>query len=178
MRTTITRILHTAMLLIPVAWLMPLQAQTQEQIDQFNKERESFYNEKLELTPAEQKAFWPVYNDFYNRKMKLAEDERNTFDYSFKNAENLSDAEINTNLKKIRDLKEQQVQLENEYYQNKFPKALPPKKVLKLYGVEWEFRRHLLRKLREQGPQGDDRQGGRNRNNPPPPLSFDPHCPL
>ncbi|MGW8316384.1 MAG: hypothetical protein ACWGNV_12345 [Bacteroidales bacterium] len=178
MKTTITRTFHTALLFISAAFILPLQAQSQEQIEQFNKEREAFFNEKLELTPAEQKAFWPIYNDFYNRKMKMSEDERNTFNYSFKNAENLSDEEINSNLKKIQDLKEQQVQLENEYYQNKFPKVLPPKKVLKLYGVEWDFRRHLLRKLREQGQQGNNPQGGRNRNNPPPPLSFNPDCPL
>ena len=169
----------TPVFLLAMAWLVPVQAQTEEQVEQFNKEREAFYNEQLELTDAEQKAFWPLYNDFYNRKMKLAEDERNTFKYSFNNAENLSDQEINANLQKIRDLKQQQVQLENEYYQNKFSRALPPKKVLKLYGVEWEFRRHLLKKLRDQGPdRDDDRQGGRSRNNPPPPLSFDHNCPF
>lgn len=177
MKKTMMRIRHTALLIISVAWILPLHAQNQEQVDQFNKEREAFFNEKLELTAAEQKAFWPIYNDFYNRKMKLSEDERNTFNYSFKNAENLSDEEINSNLKKIRDLKEQQTQLENEYYQNKFPKALAPKKVLKLYGVEWEFRRHLLRKLRDHDSKNENRQGGRNKNSPPP-LSFDPDCPL
>lgn len=155
-----------------------MQAQTDEQVEKFNKEREAYYNEKLELTEAEKKAFWPLYTDFHNRKMKMADDERNTFMYAFKNAENLSDQEINVNLKKIQDLKEQQIQLENEYYQNKFPEALPPKKVLKLYSVEWEFRRHLLRKLRQQGPRDDDRKGGGNRDNPPPPHSFDLDYPL
>jgi len=176
MKTTKPRILATAMLFLAVAGMMKLQAQTDEQIEQFNKEREAFFNEKLELTDAEMKAFWPIYNDFINRKMKLAEDERNTFMYANKNANNLSDQEINTNLKKIRDLKEQQIQLENQYYQDKFPKALPPKKVLNLYSVEWEFRRHLLRKLRDQGPPQEGNRGGSN--NHPLPVPFCPECPL
>ena len=178
MKTTLTRTIYSALLLVSGAFLLPMQAQTDEQVEKFNKEREAYYNEKLELTDAEKKAFWPLYTDFHNRKMKMADDERNTFMYAFKNAENLSDQEINVNLKKIQDLKEQQIQLENEYYQNKFPEALPPKKVLKLYSVEWEFRRHLLRKLRQQGPRDDDRKGGGNRDNPPPPHSFDLDYPL
>ena len=160
MKTTITRTITSFLLLCSATGLVTLLAQTEEQIERFKKEREAYYNEKLELTDQEIKAFWPIYNDFHNRRMKLAEDERNTFMYAQSNANNLSDQEINNNLKKIRELKEQQIQLENQYYQDKFPEALPPKKVLELYAVEWEFRRHLLRKLRNKGPE-DDREGNR-----------------
>jgi membrane-associated HD superfamily phosphohydrolase len=176
MKRSMKRILASAVILVSVTGWLKLQAQTDEQIEKFNKEREAFFNEKLELTDAEMKAFWPIYNDFNNRKMKLAEDERNTFMYATKNADNLSDDEINANLKKIRDLKQQQVQLENQYYQDKFPRALPPKKVLTLYSVEWEFRRHLLRKLREQGQQSDGNRGGGREM--PLPAPFHPECPL
>ena len=76
-------------------------AQTEEQIEKFNEEREVYFNEKLELTESEKKAFWPLYNDFNNRKMKLMEEERNTFRYAHKNAENLSDEEIKEILARI-----------------------------------------------------------------------------
>ena len=128
-----------------------LQAQSQEQIDKFNKERTAYFTEKLELTDAESKAFWPLYNDFHNRKMKLIEDERNTWSYAHKNADNFSDKEILETLEKGYTLKEQQLALEVEYYQDKFLDALPAKKVLKLGKVEWDFRRHLLNELRGQG---------------------------
>jgi membrane-associated HD superfamily phosphohydrolase len=173
-----TRSITSFLLLISTTGLMTLLAQTEEQIEKFKKEREAYYNEKLELTDQEIKAFWPIYNDFHNRRMKLAEDERNTFTYAQNNANNLSDQEINNNLRKIRELKEQQIQLENQYYQDNFPKALPPKKVLKLYAVEWEFRRHLLRKLRNQG-HDDDRRGNRGGgNDQPPPVPMEQDCPL
>lgn len=130
--------------------IVPLQAQSQEQIERFKKERETFFTERLELTPEESKAFWVVYDDLYNRKMKLAEDERNAFSYAHQNADNLSDKEVTEILDKIGKLKEEQVQLENDYYKNKFTQVLPPKKVLKLYQVDFDFRRYLLRRLREQ----------------------------
>jgi hypothetical protein len=136
-----------------------LMAQTQEQIDQFKKERKSYFSEKLELTDAESKAFWPLYEDFANRKMKLVEDERSTYGYAHKNADNLSDKEIKETLAKAFKLKEEQLALEKDFYQNKFMTVLPAKKVMKLGKVEWDFRRHLMRKLREKG---DGRQGNRS----------------
>lgn len=136
-----------------------LRAQSQEQIDKFNEERVAYFTEKLEFTDAESKAFWPIYNDFQNRKMKLVEDERNTWSYAHKNADNLSDKEILETLAKGQNLKQQQLDLEKEYYQEKFLEALPAKKVLKLGKVEWDFRRYLLHKLREEG-KGGRGQGG------------------
>ncbi len=142
-----------------------LFAQSPEQIKQFNKERKTFFTDKLELTVSEGEAFWPLYEDFSNRKMKLMEDERNTYQYAHKNADNLSDEEIKETLAKAFRLKEEQLKLEEDYYQNKFMTALPAKKVMKLRKVEWDFRRHLMRKLREQGEghrgtRGGSRSGG------------------
>lgn len=132
-------------------WGGAVNAQSEEQIKKFNQERESYFNEKLELTASEKQAFWPVYEDFTHRKMKVLEEERNTFKYSNENADNLSDEEINEILDRILDYKRQVFKLEQEYYKDKFPKVLPPEKVLKLYRVEWDFRRHLVRKLRGDG---------------------------
>jgi len=140
-------------------------AQTQEQIDKFNEERQKYFTEKLELTTSESKAFWPLYNDFQNRKMKLVEDERNTWQYAQKNADNLSEKETLETLMKVYDLKEKQLALEKEYYQEIFLRALPAKKVVKLGKVEWDFRRYLLHKLREQRNE-ESSQGGKNRNKP------------
>jgi len=137
-----------------------LVAQSQEQIEKFKEERKVYFTEELELTDMESKAFWPLYDDFHNRKMKLVEDERNTWMYAHKNADNLSEKEILETLEKGYSLKEKQLELEREYYQEKFLEALPAKKVLKLGKVEWDFRRHLLRKLREEGQSRRGQGGG------------------
>jgi hypothetical protein len=140
-------------------------AQSKEQIEKFNEERKVYYTEKLELTNQESKAFWPLYEDFQNRKMKLVEDERNNWSYAHKNADNLSDKEILETLEKGYKLKAQQLELEREYYEGKFLKALPAKKVLKLGKVEWDFRRHLLRELRKEGNRKRG-QGGNSDTRP------------
>ena len=160
MNKTITRFLTGTFFLLFFAGLAPLMGQSEEQIEKFKKERKTYFTEKLELTDEEAKAFWPLYDDFSNRKMKLVEDERNTYSYAHKNAENLSDQEIIDILKKVNKLKEDQLKLEAEYYQDKFIQALPAKKVLKLGKVEWDFRRHLMRELRSQGHGDQGKKGG------------------
>jgi hypothetical protein len=152
--------LSAVLLLVSFSGMGILLAQTQEQIDQFNKERKDYFTEKLELTDAESKAFWPLYEDFANRKMKLVEDERNTYGYAHKNADHLSDKEIKETLAKAFRLKEEQLALEKDFYQNKFMTVLPAKKVMKLGKVEWDFRRYLMRKLREKGDGDRGNRGG------------------
>ena len=166
MKSKIIYILSTVLFLFTTSGA--LIAQSQEQIDKFNEERKVYFTEKLELSDAESKAFWPLYEDFHNRKMKLVEDERNTWTYAHKNADNLTDKEILETLEKGYSLKVKQLELEREYYQEKFLEALPTKKVLKLGKVEWDFRRYLIRKLREdgQGKHGQGRGSGKQSTGP------------
>jgi hypothetical protein len=167
--------LYGAVTLLLCSLTGPLLAQSQEQIDRFNEERRAYFTKELELTDAECKAFFPLYEDFQNRKMKLVEDERNTWSYAYNNAENLSEEEIQETLKKVYALKEQQLQLEKEYYQEKFLKALPAKKVLSLGKVEFDFRRYLLHKLRDERNKSGS-QGGRSskRSESPEPVPMIP----
>jgi len=170
--------------LATVFGLGSLMAQTQEQIDQFNQERKAYFTEKLELTDAESRAFWPLYEDFANRKMKLVEDERNAYAYAHKNAGHLSDKEVRETLATTFRLKEEQLALEKDFYQNKFMTVLPAQKVMKLGKVEWDFRRYLMKKLREQrndrdGRSSSNRSGGSKGGPEPagmglPPAHFGP----
>lgn len=160
MKRRLLYFLTALMFLLPAS--ATLIAQSQEQIEKFNEERKVYFTEKLELTDTESKAFWPLYEDFQNRKMKLVEDERNSYKYANKNMDNLTDSEIKTTMEKIYRLKEEQIQLEKEYYQVKFHEALPARKVLKLGKVEWDFRRHLLHKLRGEEAGKKGKGGGSN----------------
>lgn len=150
-----------------------LFAQSQEQIEEFNKQRVDYFTENLDLTEAESKAFWPVYEDYQNRKMLLTEDERNTYRYIRNNEDNLSDKEVDSVLEQIYQLKEGHLKLDEEYYRVKFMEVLPAKKVLSLQKVEMDFRRHLIGRLRGQGPRdgrGRGTGGGNRPDDAPPPL--------
>lgn len=175
MNKRITYISTIILFLLAFAPTVKLLAQSQEQIDKFNEERKVYFTEELDLTELENKAFWPLYDDFHNRKMKLIEDERNTWMYAHKNADNLTEKEILETLEKGYTLKEKQLELEREYYQGKFLEALPANKVLKLGKVEWDFRRSLIRKLR--GNEGEKRgqgNGSHNRSEGMEPLTMEP----
>ncbi|RPI42496.1 MAG: hypothetical protein EHM46_05125 [Bacteroidetes bacterium] len=152
-------ILRFPAMMAMVMAVLPGFGQTEEQIEEFNKKREEFFTERLSLTEQESKAFWPMYYDYFNRKMKLAEDERNTFKYCHKNADNLTQEEFEEALAKIRTLKSQQYKLEDEYYHEKFTGVLPARKVMMLYKVEWDFRNHLLKELRNHKEGGQDSRG-------------------
>jgi hypothetical protein len=159
----ITTFTGTALLMLTLGLLISsqsLKAQSEEQIERFKQERYDYYNENLDLSEAEKEAFWPLYDDFSNRKMKLMEDERSTFWYAQSNADNLSEAEISDLLAKIRKIKREIWELEELYYGEKFPEVLSAKKVMKLYKVEWDYRRHLLKGIRGQG-QGQGKGRGR-----------------
>jgi len=175
MNNRVIYILTAAMFLVCTSGT--LMAQSQDQIEKFNEERKAYFTEKLELTDSESKAFWPLYDDFHNRKMKLVEDERNTWTYAHKNADNLSDKEILETLEKGYTLKEKQLELEREYYQEKFLDALPTKKVLRLGKVEWDFRRYLIRKLREEGrdKRGHGGSGKKSEGAEPFPMAPSPY---
>jgi len=139
--------------------MVSLSAQTDEQIERFKRDMEVYYNEQLQLTPAEQEKFWPLYNDFYNRKLRHDEEERNMYRYCHSNVENMSDEEITQSLEKIMRVKDEKHKLHRDYHE-KFLKILPPKKVLLLYKVERDFRMHLIRQLRKRG-SGNESRGGR-----------------
>lgn len=150
-------------------------AQTEEQIERFNREREAFFTEQLQLTDKEAGVFWPLYNDFQHRKTRIHEDVKNTHRYTQQNLENLSEEEIIETLDKIRNLETELFKLEQEYYHKKLPEVLPPKKVVKLYRVEWEFRRHLIRELRGHEGRGERGKGqGRRGSGPMDPAPMDP----
>jgi hypothetical protein len=177
MNNRITFTVTALMFLLAFVPAGKLFAQSQEQIDKFNEERKVYFTEELELSESESKAFWPLYDDFHNRKMKLFEDERNTWEYAHKNAENLTEKEILETLEKAYTLKEKQLALEEEYYQEKFLKALPAHKVLKLGKVEWDFRRYLIRKLRgnEDGHRGQGNgKSKRSEGTNPLPMELSP----
>jgi hypothetical protein len=144
---------------------LTLRAQSEDQMQRFRQEKITFFNENLDLSEADAAEFWPVYKDFNNRSMKINEDERVLFSYIMNNYDNLSEEEIDQNMKKYRDLQTKRCELDARYH-DKFVDIIGEKKTLKMYALERDFRMHLLRKFR--GPHGGgDRGKGQGRRQEP-----------
>ncbi len=120
-----------------------------------NELRVKYFNDKLALTDAEQKAFWPLFDEYKLKDKNL----RDSFQKKYKkNAivfmdDKKSEEYLNALLK----LKDDESALYREYI-NKFKKVLPIKKVAMLPTLEKEFKKEILQKMtqfkkgQQQGP--------------------------
>lgn len=107
----------------------------------------AFITEKLDLTPKEAAAFWPVYNEYSDQIKKLrAKDKDRLKTYKEKSAATDADSEkfISDHLLS----KQQEMDLAKKYIAE-FKKILPVTKVARLVTLEQDFKMQLLKKLKE-----------------------------
>lgn len=112
----------------------------------------SIITTKVGLTPEEGKVFWPVYNEYDAEKQRLIKERRQKIVTARMNADNLSDKEIEEAILNDFTIKQRELEMERKYY-DKFKKVLPMKKVAKFYMAEEQFKRELIKRLRNQQPE-------------------------
>lgn len=104
----------------------------------------AFVTEKLGLTPQESQKFWPIQNSFKDKERALKAEYRKDFD-----EENLTDKEATVLLERRLQIEEELLELKRNYIEDLKP-ILTPKRILKLYSVEHEFKRKMLKGLRDK----------------------------
>lgn len=117
--------------------------------EQIEALRMGFLTQKLDLTGKEAQQFWPVYNEYQDklealrrtRKKELRQEPVSLDGLSEQEAAQIIDAELQ--------LKTREVELNKTYY-DKFRQVLPVLKVLKLMRAEEEFKRELLKQLKDK----------------------------
>ena len=118
----------------------------QKKREEINVEKIAFITKELNLSSQEAQIFWPVYNEYQSKieeEMKAMRSDKKSIDYdkiSDKEAVALADQQI-IHLQKMLDIK--------KMYHVKFKEVLPPRKLLKLYDAEQDFRKHLLKEVRQ-----------------------------
>jgi len=124
-----------------------------EMFEKIKAEKISFFTSKLDLTPSEAQAFWPVYNEFEKKRFEIKKQIHEFERMSEEEFAKLSDAEIEKLTNNYIGSFEKESLLLKEY-NKQFLKILPKKKVLMMYRTENEFRSHLIREYRrDQGPK-------------------------
>jgi hypothetical protein len=119
-----------------------------EMFEKIKAEKISFFTSKLELTPSEAQAFWPVYNEFEKKKFDLQRQIHEFERMPDEKIANLSESEIEKMTSNYIGSIEKQAMLLKEY-NKEFLKILPKKKVLMMYRTENEFRSHLIREYKK-----------------------------
>ncbi len=115
-------------------------------IRKFEELRSAIIIEKLALTVKEQKEFLPLYNEYKQKEKVIAQKIRKTSKEA--NNEQLTDEQANELLKKLEEYQKEKATL-FATYNTKFNTVLPAKKVLKLFVVEREIQRTLMKKVKE-----------------------------
>ena len=108
-----------------------------------------FITNKLELTAKEAQTFWPLYNEYNSKLEKLRKTKKSDFDDLKNKSENVTDKELEAFINEVFSSKQKELDLQKEYYE-KYEKVLPIKKVALLYQAENQFKRELLRKIKEK----------------------------
>jgi len=141
MNTRIMRNGITALIgfLLLSPWVVMAQAPSAESMEivreKLRADKKFFISQNMELTEAEEKVFWPTYEEYQPELMKLGERKLKLIRIFANNFESMSDekARILLNEYLAIDGARQKVRLE---FLPKFRKILPEKKVARYYQLE------------------------------------------
>ncbi|MBL7825236.1 MAG: hypothetical protein JNJ57_01305, partial [Saprospiraceae bacterium] len=136
-------------LMILAVFSIALTSVTTAQIDPDRRDerlanyRAEVFSRVLRFSSEEAQGFWPIYNEFLDRREQLQQDMK-----AQKQEDQMSDAEVEEQIKRYFDKKQRELDLEKDLYQ-KLRKVLPSRKIAKLPFAEREFRESLVKKLQE-----------------------------
>jgi hypothetical protein len=114
----------------------------------------AYITEKINLTPGEAEKFWPIYNEF-EAKMNEFHKARRKIHKKEAMIDEMTDAAVEDMIKSIQNNRQKELNLEKEYHA-KFKAVIPVKKIAKLHKANHDFKRDLLKKIKNHkgGPEG------------------------
>jgi len=108
-----------------------------------------FISNQLNLSPEEAERFWPVYNKFADEMSKLKKNAKMNLVDELSDASKMTNQEAEKQLQDMIQFKSNEVELIKKY-SIEFKKVLPVQKVVMLYKAENEFKKELLKQLKER----------------------------
>ncbi len=162
MNITMRHFLCTVLMVSVFGTLAQAQVDPEKREARLAAFRAEVFTRVLNLTPEEAQNFWPIYNEYTDRREQAQQDLR-----PGKQLDQMSDVEVEDQIKRHFEMKQRELDLEREAYQ-KLRKVLPLRKIAKLPLAEREFRESLVKKLQEARERREERQqnrlpGGRGR---------------
>jgi hypothetical protein len=132
----------------------------EERIEKFRSMKIAFYTERLNLTPAEAEKFWPAYNEHEKEMREISRYRHFKPQNMDERLANMTDREAEEMADEMIEARKKEVQLEAAFHKD-LKKILPPKKVMRLYITEIQFREYMLRRIRDERSEGQ-REKGKN----------------
>jgi hypothetical protein len=135
----------------------------EEHIEQFKSMKIAFFTERLGLIPGEAEIFWPAYNEYENEKREISHKSHFRPKSIDERLENMTDREAEELVDEMMEARKKEVQLAAAFHED-LKKILPPKKVVRFYITEIQFREYMLRRIRDEHREDPRKKG----ENPPP----------
>ncbi len=140
--------------LIVAAFAQPRDSKHSDRWEKYRSEKIAFLTTNLELTPAEAQRFWPVYNQLEKERWESQKLRREMEEKVLEAEETMPDQKIKELTRDFAGSMKKEADMLASYNE-KFLEILPPRKVLKLYKSENEFRMYMIKKWRDK-KRGDD----------------------
>ena len=131
-----------------IPWGLLAQDEQVPENDQIRAQRGAYITQRLQLSSQEAAHFWTVFNEYEERKAALNAEFRQSLERPQSEAQ--ADQLIQRRFQQEEDL----LNLKREFYQ-RLKQKVPASKLVLIPQAEREFRRDLLRQLRQ-------RRGGRD----------------
>jgi len=116
--------------------------------EKLREEKVKFLKKKLALTADEEKKFIPLYEKYTDEMQELRKTFKSDVDLAEVDLTFMSDEECQKLIDDILGFKQKEVDLIKKYT-DEFKKVLPVKKVAMIFKAEVEFKKQLVKKLRE-----------------------------
>jgi hypothetical protein len=116
--------------------------------ERIKSEKIAFITDQLELTETEAKGFWPIYNKFESTIHDYKRVDLRSIKQKMRENPNLSDSEADKLLTQVMSIESKMHEARLGFIYD-LKKVISPKKIIKLKGVEDEFNRKILDRLRE-----------------------------
>ncbi len=137
------------------AYAQPHENETRR--EEIEQKKIAFITSKINLTTAEAQSFWPVYNEYQNELKAMRTKGKEELGRPSEWKGKLTEAEIDKFLTAKFAMERKKVDTDEAYYK-KFKQVLPMEKVALYYEAEMEFKKELMRSMRD---------GGQNRRGKP-----------
>ncbi len=136
----------------------------------------AFVTQKLQLTPEEAEKFWPVYNAASEEVWKASKKTLRAIAAlvnSTKDDATQSEEEIKKLVANLDNCKMNEIKTFNKLF-TEISKVLPLKKAAKIYGIEEQFRQHLIKNLSKRAPGQKPKEASKPGPQPGPQLGPQP----
>ncbi len=115
--------------------------------EQIEAMRVAFITKQLDLNSKEAQQFWPVFNEYQDKLEAMRKARRK--DNKMTSPETMNDKEAETFIDNEIDFRVKEADLQKQYF-TRFKQVLPVKKVALLVRAEDDFKRELLKQIKEK----------------------------